>query len=125
MVTRVFKGQVGTKVRITSYGTCDLGLVAPGSALVFARRDPRRDDALVLASSYCQGTRPLDEAPVPASFGAGVAPGDVATEPPTPPAGPARLGTRGPAWWVVGAVTTAALLGLGLGARRRWRGRAA
>ena len=110
IVTRVFKGQVGAEARIVSYGTCDLGLQSPEAALVFARRDPRPYGEPVLVSSYCQGTRRLGESPVPASFGAGVPPGPLATDRPLPPSAPGRQSPRGRAWFVAGGAAAAAAM---------------
>jgi len=149
-VSRVYKGQVPSNLRIGSeIGGASCGLEVPrsGAVLLFASglvSARPAFDGITLEAGLCGGTRRLDQAPVPASFGAGDEPGGPETKPEPASPGveepvardtdtkpePASPGVEEPvarntdaaAWRVLGTIAgLAALLGIGaaLAARRR------
>ena len=130
-VSRVYKGQVPSNLRIGSAiggGSCGLEIPRSGAVLLFASGPVSARpafDGIALTAGLCGGTRRLDQAPVPASFGAGDEPGGPDTKPVPASPGveePVARDTDAAAWRVLGTIAgLVALLGIGAGlaARRR------
>jgi hypothetical protein len=121
-VSRVFKGEaaVETEVRTAQDGAaCGLELHGRGPFLVLASEEDGPGGGLT--SNLCSGSRPVVDAPVPDTFGAGRAPEAADPPPPaapSPDAGPpstsgsatsstADSGSSGVGWPAVGVAAVA------------------